>query len=178
MKLERKSRQMEPTFMHVIILKIFFLVVLGLGLRCTAFAKSLLAFSTRWVQSQNCPQTKQYWENISHRNISAEIGTRGRWVQSENAIHCATPRPTFPSTKKILTPVIKAPSGSTCTGFWNIFICQLKTTYFISEISVAMQQCAFFELRPTGKLVLTWTSKLWVGSRCWSDLKKTVTNDL
>ena len=35
-----------------------FLVVRGLGLCCTAYAKSL-AFSARWVRSQYSPQTKQ-----------------------------------------------------------------------------------------------------------------------
>ena len=70
-------------------------LVHGLGLGWTACAKSL-AFSTRWVWSQYFPQTKQLWEKSVWDNILAEIQTRGRWVRSENAIHCALCGPPLP----------------------------------------------------------------------------------
>ena len=73
-------------------------IVHGSGLRCTACAKSL-TFSTRWVWSQYFPQTKQLWEKSVWDNILAEIQTRGRWVRSENAIHCAMRPPPSPHSK-------------------------------------------------------------------------------
>ena len=58
-----------------------FFVVLDLGLRCTAFAKSLaLALDGFDLYSV-------------HMLIRAKIWTQGRWLRSKNAIRCATRPP-------------------------------------------------------------------------------------
>ena len=78
-----------------------FFVVFGffqdVAANCICEFPSLLT-RTRWVRSQNCSQTKEYWEKNLGR---ARIWTQGSWVRSAKAtsVLCSPPcSPKFNST--------------------------------------------------------------------------------
>ena len=77
----------------VVIQAMIFFLVLSLGLCCFAFAKSLaLALNEfdLYTVHELSSNVKDLGRKISHEKISQKSRDSNPWVQSENALHCAT----------------------------------------------------------------------------------------